>query len=183
MSTNTASGLYRRQLSRRFIVPTALTSKSSNGRRAARSWLGCAAQWMTRSNGPSSRKVRASAARSRMSTSYERKRLVVRRRRSRFQRVLPSGPKKSARMSLSIPTTAPARGSKWRTSSEPMSPLDPVMSTFMRAKCSEGPKLAQREGGVRGDGDVGCRMTDAGCRMPRCSRGVGIRHQASGIRH
>ena len=32
-------------------MPTALTSKSSNGREAARSWLGWAAAWMTRSTG------------------------------------------------------------------------------------------------------------------------------------
>src|SRR5215813_13743966 len=40
MCTNTARGTFCRVASRRFRVPTALTSKSSNGRDAARSWLG-----------------------------------------------------------------------------------------------------------------------------------------------
>ena len=45
MWAKTASGAWRRVASRRFKVPTALTSKSSKGRDAARSWLGCAAVW------------------------------------------------------------------------------------------------------------------------------------------
>ena len=46
---NTASGAWRRAASSRLSVPTAFTSKSSNGRDAARSWLGWAAAWMTSS--------------------------------------------------------------------------------------------------------------------------------------
>ena len=40
---NNMVGAWWRVASNKFNVPTALTSKSSNGREAARSWLGCAA--------------------------------------------------------------------------------------------------------------------------------------------
>ena len=45
MCTKTASGACWRVASSRLSVPTALTSKSSKGREAARSWLGWAAVW------------------------------------------------------------------------------------------------------------------------------------------
>ena len=49
MWTNGISGHACRTASNRLSVPTAFTSKSSNGRDAARSWLGCAAVWITAS--------------------------------------------------------------------------------------------------------------------------------------
>ena len=42
----TAELAYKRAASRRFMVPTALISKSVNGSRAAQSWEGWAAVWM-----------------------------------------------------------------------------------------------------------------------------------------
>ena len=44
MKTNGESGQWWRTASRRLSVPSAFTSKSSNGRAAARSCDGCAAQ-------------------------------------------------------------------------------------------------------------------------------------------
>jgi hypothetical protein len=44
---NTASGAPRRVASSRLSVPTALTSKSSNGKSRALSCDGWAAQWIT----------------------------------------------------------------------------------------------------------------------------------------
>ena len=46
---NTASGAWTRVASSRFIVPTALMSKSVSGCLAAQSCDGCAAVWMTSS--------------------------------------------------------------------------------------------------------------------------------------
>jgi len=62
------SGDAWRAASRRFSVPTAFVSKSSNGIAAARSWLGCAAV-CTMTAGFTSRTSASTPARSRMSTS------------------------------------------------------------------------------------------------------------------
>ena len=60
MKTNGDSGQWRRAASSRLSVPTALTSKSSNGRSLARSCDGWAAQWMIRSG--CSRRARGRAS-------------------------------------------------------------------------------------------------------------------------
>ena len=92
--------------SSRFSVPTALTSKSSKGREAARSWLGWAAAWTTASG----REVLEQPQHGRAIAKVQ---LVVREPSTRrlssrrwFQRVSPWGPKKSARMLLSTPWTS-----------------------------------------------------------------------------
>src|SRR5262249_26593183 len=143
MKTTGASRQCRRAASKRFKVPVALTSKSSNGRSLARSCDGCAAQWMT---APilSAANRSVTAARSRMSTAWCVKlRTVSTSWRSR-QVVSPCGPKKSARMLLSRPWTSWPRRAKYSTASEPISPLDPVTRTRTGARLI---KLELDEGG------------------------------------
>src|SRR5258708_15434371 len=106
-------------------VPTAFTSKSSNGRPAARSWLGWAAAWTTRSG--RTRSMHASTPlRSRISSSMCSKAGYVAARRAWFQRVSPSGPKNRARSLLSMPNTVQRSFAKNETTSLPMRPDDPV---------------------------------------------------------
>ena len=124
-----ASGAKRRAASSRFMVPTALTSKSSKGREAARSWLGWAAQWMMKSGRTASTSA-STPARSRMSRAWWVNWRVIACSRRRFQVVSPSGPKNSRRMLLSTPWTVQPCASKWVTLSEPIRPLLPVTSNF-----------------------------------------------------
>ena len=66
------------------------------------------------------------ARRSRISRERCSKRRVSAWSRVRFHPVSPAGPKKSARMLLSTPSTWWPQASKWATASEPMRPLEPV---------------------------------------------------------
>src|SRR6266566_9034527 len=90
---------------------------------------------MIKSN-PCIRKSSSMPVRSRMSSAVCVNRLVKRFNRSRFQSVSPVGPKNTRRMLLSTPTTSCPCRSKCSTASEPISPLLPVTSTFIRSNYS-----------------------------------------------
>src|SRR3954451_19565722 len=119
-----------------FRVPLALTPKSVCGSLAAQSWEGWAAVWTTSSIWPArSRKIRSTASASRMAALFQWNsagwasisRWVT-------CEVEDSGPKKRARMSLSIPTTSKPSPTKWSTASESIRPPAPVMiATGMRS--------------------------------------------------
>src|SRR6476660_7061461 len=85
---------------------------------------------MTASNRFSPKKL-STSSRFRMSSSWCLKFFVTESSRSRFHVVSPCGPKKTARMLLSTPTTSWPCPSKYITASEPIKPLEPVTSIFI----------------------------------------------------
>ncbi len=76
------------------------------GSRAAQSWEGWAAAWITSSSPETSAKARSTASESRMSASIERNSGWASVSESVTCWVEASGPKKRERMSFSMPTTS-----------------------------------------------------------------------------
>src|SRR3984893_7441768 len=165
MKTKGASGQWRRAASSRFNVPVALTSKSSNGRSFARSWEGCAAQWMTAPIGCVAN-TSVTAAGSRMSTGWWAKSRTPSTSCLSRHVVSPGGPKKSARMLLSRPWTRWPRRAKYSTASEPIRPLDPVTRICTERRLVElefdesGPAHAQHDEPVAKPADHFCFAAD-----------------------
>ncbi len=88
-------------------MPSALTSKSTCGSRAAQSCDGWAAVWITSSIAPAcSAKTESTRSRSRMSISSERNSGIESTRLAVTDAVDASGPKNCARMSFSSPITS-----------------------------------------------------------------------------
>ena len=124
-----ASGACRRVASSTFSVPTALTSKSTaapappSRATAARR---CGRRARSPAVAPEEPQDRVAVADVDVLVTY----LVPSAcsTRVRFHRVEPSGPKKALRMSLSMPTTSWPSSPKNTAASEPMRPLEPVIT-------------------------------------------------------
>ena len=157
-------GAWSRAAWRRFRVPTALTPKSVSGSRAAQSWDGCAAVWMTSSiREPCSREhARRPPSRSRMSRSTARNALPSslgqtrgrgRRRRLVAEEVRPH-------VVVDADDVEALRSRSTRADSEPIRPPEPVMS-------ATGVVIARRAGPA---GRGWCR-TGSACLLPATSGG------------
>ena len=109
-------------------MPTALTSKSVNGSRAAQSCEGCAAVWITSTTSePYSANSASMPVRSRMSIDACRYRSPRALSSSpTIQAVEESSPKNTRRMSLSMPTTSRPSPAKCSTACDPINPAEPV---------------------------------------------------------
>src|SRR5271157_248717 len=94
--------------------------------------------------------------------------------RSRFQAVSPAGPKKSARMLLSMPHTLSPRRAKNATTSLPMSPPEPVTRIFMLLPfAGEGEKIVHFVGFCKRVKRVGRSPFCRGAKSCVSTKGVG----------